>query len=180
MNWHVVTAGPSAGKTSVIRELAARGYRTAPEAARVVIDQAVSEGQDIDDYRGTEAYQEDVIGADVRIENNLIDAETDAVFFDRSLADNIAYCELFDNELPCGIVEKCRDRYDSVFLLERIDFEDDYARTEDAEQADQIHAKLREVYESLGYNVVEIPLKPVDERADHIIDHAIYGPPVIH
>lgn len=50
---NVITAGPSAGKSSTIRELSARGYRTLPEAARILFDQAISEGRD------SEAVRED-------------------------------------------------------------------------------------------------------------------------
>jgi predicted ATPase len=180
VKWHVITAGPSAGKTSVIRELSARGYRTAPEASRLVIDQAVSEGRDIDEYRGTQEFQSDVIDADLRIENNIRDENDLHVFFDRSMVDNIAYAELFGHEIPGNIKQRCRDRYDSVFLLERIEYEDDYARTENGEEAQMIHEKLREVYEELGYTVIDIPLMAVDERAKKILEHAVYGTGVIH
>lgn len=42
---NVITAGPSAGKTSTLRELSARGHYIIPEAARMHIDQQISEGR---------------------------------------------------------------------------------------------------------------------------------------
>lgn len=180
MGWHVITAGPSAGKSSVVRELSARGYRTGPEGARLVIDQAVSDGEDVDDLRSRQEYQDRVVDANLRIERNLPDPGEQHVFLDRSLADNIAYSRLFDRELPDNIEETCRDRYDTVFLLERIDYTEDYARTEDPSEAMQIHEELRQVYEELGYTVLDVPLEPVDRRAKMIEDHIVWGPPVIH
>jgi len=179
MGWHVITAGPSAGKTSVIRELSARGRATAPEGARIVIDQAVSEGRDVDELRSRQEYQDLVVDADLRIESNISD-DADEVFLDRSLGDNIAYGNLFDRDLPPDIISKCRDRYDTVFLLEQIDYDADYARTEDASQAVQIHEELRDVYENLGYNVIEVDLMPVDRRVDYIEHCVRQGPPAIH
>lgn len=177
---HVVTAGPSAGKSSVIRELCARGYTIGPEGARIVIDQLVSEGVDVKEYRRNhgQEYQDAVIEADLRIQKNLPDDEP--VFMDRSAADNIAYSRLFDRDVSDELIERVEGEYGIVFLLEQIPFEDDYARTEDEKQAEELHSTLRDVYEDLGYTVVDIPLMPVDERADRIEDIAVRGPPVIH
>lgn len=168
MKNHVITAGPSAGKTSTIRELAARGYRTAPEGARIVLDQLVSEGTDPKEFReeNGQKYQELVINADLRVEKNTPTDET--VFMDRSVIDNFAYSRLTDREVSDDLWELCKDRYGLVFRLDRLTFDDDYARTEDEEMAEEIHAELRSVYEELGYDVIDVPVMPVDERADFI------------
>lgn len=180
MGWHVITAGPSAGKTSVIRELSARGYRTAPEGARIVIDQAVSEGTDVKEWRTEhpQEYQDEVIDTDLRIQRNLPEDET--VFMDRSVADNIAYARLTERSLPDNIKEYCTDQYDTVFLLEQIPFEDDYARTEDEKMAQEVHEELRSVYEELGYTVIDVELMSVDRRCDFIERCVQQGPPAIH
>jgi predicted ATPase len=179
MGWHVITAGPSAGKTSVIRELSARGYRTAPEGARIVLDQAVSEGVDVKEWRTEhpQEYQDEVIDTDLRIQRNIPTDET--VFMDRSVADNIAYARLTDREIPDGLSEYAGE-YDTVFLLEQIPFEDDYARTEDEKMAQEVHEELRAVYEELGYTVIDVDLMPVDRRVDYIEHVVRQGPPAIH
>lgn len=168
MKNHVITAGPSAGKTSTIRELSARGYRTAPEGARVVLDQLVSEGHDPKEFReeNPQEYQERVIDADFRIERNTRDART--VFMDRSVADNFAYARITDRHVPKHVWEECKNRYGLIFRLDRIEFSDDYARTEDEEMAQEIHTELGSVYEELGYEIIDVPVMPVDERADFI------------
>jgi len=180
MSSNVITAGPSAGKSSVIRELSARGYRTAPEGARIVIDQAISEGRDIDEWRTNEPqdYQNAVIEADKRIQASIPDDET--VFMDRSIADNIAYARLTDRSVPDEVYELCEDTYDTVFLLEQIPFEDDYARTEDEAMATDVHDELRYVYQELGYTVFDVQLMPVDMRADYIEHVVRNGAPAIH
>lgn len=168
-NWHVITAGPSAGKSSTIRELSSRGYRTAPEAARILFDQTISEGGSPEAKRRESDFHQQVERIDRRIERNL--PEDEIVFLDRSLADNIAYRNRFGNHddiLYHELHAECADKYGDVFLLDRIEFQDDEVRVEDEEEAQKTHEALRRAYENLGYDVYDVPVKPVDKRADDI------------
>lgn len=177
MNLNVITAGPSAGKSSTLRELSARGYATGPEAARLLFDQAISEGRDPAAVREDADFHEQVESIDRRIERNVPDDET--VFLDRSLADNIAYRRHFSEGTPSremadaifSLCRECENRYGDVFLLDRIQFEDDEVRVEDEEEAQAIHEAMRQAYQDCGYDVYEVPVKPVDERADEIENH---------
>ena len=45
----------------------------------------------------------------------------------------------------------------------------DYARTEDEAAQKKIHALLVEVYESLAFPIVQVPLLPPEERVDFIL-----------
>lgn len=168
--WSVITAGPSAGKSSTIRELAARGYRTAPEAARVVLDQAISEGWDAAEFRREKNFHKHVETTDSQIMQKMPDDER--VFFDRSIADNIAYRRHLGNddneEYINRIKQEAEDAFNYVFLLDRIEFKDDEVRVEDEEESAEIHEQIRDVYEELGYNVIEVPVMAVDERATFI------------
>jgi predicted ATPase len=171
MTWNVITAGPSAGKSSTIRELSARGYRTAPEAARLVLDQVKSEGLDPKEFRRGGKYQQRVEAADTRITMSMPNDET--VFFDRSVADNIAYRTFHDNvdteEIASASV-MAKSYFDNVFLLDRIEFEEDDVRTEDEQEAQGIHRELRRTYSDLGFDIEEVPVMPVDERVDYILE----------
>lgn len=171
MTWNVITAGPSAGKTSTLRTLAAEGHHIAPEAARIVIDQAISEGHDPEHARDAyDDFQNTVEATNRRIENNL-PTNGETVFLDRSLADNIAYRRVLHDENPTALMDECRNRYDTVFLLEQLPFEADYARDEDAQLAKDLHEALRTTYTELGYEVVEIPVEPIDQRVSRIISN---------
>jgi predicted ATPase len=168
-NWNVITAGPSAGKSSTVRELSSRGYTVGPEAARILFDQAISEGRDPSNVRNDDDFHQQVERIDRRIENNL--PEDEIVFLDRSLADNMAYRVLFENTDSWRYNEldaECHDKYDNVFLLDRIKFTDDDVRSENEERAQRIHKELRRAYTNLGYDVHEIPVMPVDTRATTI------------
>ena len=51
-NWHVITGAPCSGKSTLIDQLAARGFQTAPEAARQYFEQEMAAtGRSIDEIR---------------------------------------------------------------------------------------------------------------------------------
>jgi predicted ATPase len=168
MSWCVITAGPSAGKSSTIRELSSRGYRTLPEAARVLFDQRISEGDDPADVREEPDFHKQVERVDRRIESNLKKDKT--FFLDRSLADNIAYRRHFGSPVPDTLLNVCTKQYDYIFLLERLDFSDDEVRSEDEQEASTLHKELRWTYEDLGYDVIDVPVMNVNKRADFILE----------
>lgn len=167
MSTHVITAGPSAGKSSTIRELSARGFQTLPEAARIVLDQAISEGKEPEKVKKEEDFHEQVETVDRQIQRQI--REDEHTFLDRSLADNIAYRQLNPNaDVPEKLIQEVQNKYDTIFVLERIEFKDDAVRTEDDEQAEEIHQQLIQTYINLGYEPIIVPLEPVDRRADFI------------
>jgi predicted ATPase len=174
---NVITAGPSAGKSSTIRELSARGYRTLPEAARILFDQAISEGVSPEEKRKQSDFHEQVEAIDAQIESRIPDNEV--VFLDRSIVDNLAYRKRFGSDNRPEIAEAAHDRYDNIFILERIDFQDDEVRVEDEDEAQKTHEAIVSAYRALGYETIEVPLMPVDERAD-FIESEIEHPEPIH
>ncbi|WBU65249.1 AAA family ATPase [Paracoccus aerodenitrificans] len=52
----VVTGGPSAGKTSLITELARRGFHTTPESGRAIIREEIVRGGDVLPWADRTAY----------------------------------------------------------------------------------------------------------------------------
>jgi len=177
-NWHIITAGPSAGKSSVLRELSSRGYRIRPEAARIVLDQKISEGVNIEQYREKPEFNQDVIEKDINIISNTDSSKT--VFFDRTIFDNIAYRQMFGLDIPEYVYDYV-DEFTYVFMLELLEYEDDPVRVEDPDEAQLIHQKLREVYEEqLGFNIIDVSVMTVENRVDKIEEIATSPPPVIH
>lgn len=176
--WYIITAGPSAGKSSILRELSKRGYTIRPEAARIVLDQKISEGVDIEEYRQRPQFNEDIIQTDKQIIENT--GDDTPIFFDRAIFDNIAYRQMYGLDVPDEIVDYA-DQFSVVFMLELLEYTDDEVRTEDAKEAREIHNRLRDVYsEQLGFKIVDIPVDTVEQRADMIERVATRSPPVIH
>jgi predicted ATPase len=181
-NWWVITGPPNAGKTTLVNYLAFLGHRVIPEAARVLIDDELSKGNSIAKIRADElAFQRKVAEMKRQAEERIPLSEL--TFLDRGRkGDDAAYLvSTFEEQgtsLPMvflhGILtgRDHRYRYKGVFLLERLpSYEQDYARIEDETKANRISDLLRYYYaDFLGYQVREIPVASVGERARIILE----------
>ena len=169
-NWHVITGAPCAGKTAVILELERRGYAVVQEVARTYIDAEISKGRDLGQIKADlPAFEEHILKTKVRIEAGL-DPDT-VVFLDRAVPDSIAYYQLagLDPAEPF----KCSSgfRYRKIFLFERIRFQTDAVRSEDDRIAARLDRLLESTYRKLGYNSVRVPLLPVNDRTQFILQY---------
>jgi predicted ATPase len=169
--WYVLTGGPSAGKTTLIAELASRGHQTVNEAARAYIEEQVAAGKTYAEVRADEAaFQKALVDRKREIERNLSRSET--IFFDRGIPDSAAYYELIGlpiDEILRDALLKCA--YRKVFLLELIPFEKDAVRKESPEDAARLNILLRKSYENLGFPVIDVPVLPIEKRVDFVFDN---------
>lgn len=167
--WYVITGGPCAGKTSIVRELARRGYMVVDESARAYIEAELARGKTLAEIRADEiAFQHVLIPMKVRAEE---EAPTDRpVFFDRGMHDSIVYLAEAGVTEDAMLADAVRQTtYQIAFLPDLLPFESDAARTEDAESAKRIHEALARVYEASGIPVVRVPVASIEERADFIL-----------
>lgn len=167
-NWYVITGGPSSGKTTVINELAKLGYITFPETARALIDKEVTNGKTKTEIRKNEAeFQRRVLKMKIVMEKKA--PRDKIVFFDRAIPDSLAYYQIYGME-PKEVLRFCkRKRYKKIFFLLQLPFENDYARVEDGKTVKKLNKLLKESYEKLGYEVIDIPAMPIKERVKKIL-----------
>jgi predicted ATPase len=59
--------------------------------------------------------------------------------------------------------------YKKIFILDPLPLTNDYARTEDEAAQKKIHELIVEVYTSLGFPVVHVPILPPEERVEFIL-----------
>jgi predicted ATPase len=168
-NWQVITGAPCSGKTAVIHELEQRGYVVVHEVARAYIDAEISKGKDVRQIKADlPAFEGHILKTKVRIEAGL---EPDAVvFLDRAVPDSIAYYELAGLDPAAPFKSSCAFRYRQIFLFERIQFKTDAVRSEDNRIAAGLERLLESAYRKLGYRPVRVPLLPVAERVDLILE----------
>lgn len=168
--WCVITGAPCAGKTAVISELAQRGFRVVPEAARSFIDVELKKGRHLAEIKSDPALFEGIIfRTKLDIEAQLPAHER--LFLDRALPDSIAYY-LLEGLDPAEPRRHSRGvRYNRVFLFERLEFAKDLVRSEDAKTAARIECLIEEAYSDLGYAIVRVPLMPVAARTDFVLAH---------
>ena len=168
-NWYVITGGPSNGKTTVINILKNLGYRTTLEDARHYIDTLKDKGQTIEEIRiNKRKFQLAVLQMQILQEDSL--ESSDIVFLDRAIPDAAAYYQFLKLDFDQELVDALKNvSYKKVFILDKLPFMKDYARTES--EADQliIHNLIIDVYIKLGFPVVFVPVLPPAERVEFIL-----------
>ncbi len=171
-NWYVVTGGPSAGKTTTIEVLEERGYRVVYEVARIYIDQEIAKGKTIEEIRENDLFfQEEILKMKIKTEKEL--PKEEVIFFDRGIPDTDAYYKLCGRKNDLFLlkaIENCY--YKKVFLLDLLDMEKDYARTETREEQIKIHNLLEKSYKKTTFPIIEVPkMKSKQERVDFLLNN---------
>lgn len=173
----VVSGGPGTGKTSLIEELARRGFATVPEAAIEVIAELNRELGLEEQKRWRHAhrreFQERVLARQLELEQRAAASDAQVVFLDRSRIDGLAYCRHFDEEPPPELVRAAAGaRYDDVVLLAQLATFPDRAgtgRTSDRAASVALGRVIERVYTELGYRPLVLPDAPLVERADDLL-----------
>ena len=168
-NWYVITGGPSSGKTTTVNLLKARGYKTTIEHARHYLDTKRNSGKTVEEVRKHQAEFQLAI-LDMQIEQEKSLSPDDVIFLDRAIPDALAYYRFLNLPEDETLLEALRTvSYKKIFILDCLPFVKDYARTEDEAAQKKIQALLAEVYESLPFPVIYVPVLQPEERVDFIL-----------
>ena len=155
-DWCVITGPPSAGKTSVLDALAARGHRIVGETARAHIETL---GKSPDEIAADAELQVEIQYAIASrqhaVENGLHPRRP--LFLDRALPDSLAYFRRL--RIPDGylIQRAAAYRYRHVFYLEGLPLARDGLRFEDDGEALALGEQIHAAYLSLGYIPIRVP-----------------------
>lgn len=168
-NWYVITGGPSSGKTTTVDLLRGRGYQTTIEHARHYLDTQRLQGRTVNEVRShQEEFQLGVL--EMQIEQEASICPDDVVFLDRAIPDALAYCRFLGLQVHHKLTAAMTTvSYRKVFILERLPLVNDYARTENEAAQKTLHELLTDVYESLPFPVVHVPVLPPETRVDFIL-----------
>ena len=168
--WYIIAGAPGAGKTTTIKRLVSLGYAVTPEAPRLIINKAIKKGKTMKEIRGDEAeFQKKVFRMKVRIENKILPGQL-TFLDDGGLPACIAYYQISGLDQTPIIKEVKKRKYRGVFFLEPLPYRNDYARIEDKKTAKLLHKLLYKTYQNLGYKVIRVPVKPVEERIKFILN----------
>jgi predicted ATPase len=167
-NWHVITGAARSGKTTLIDLLAEKGFQTVPETGRQYLEREMARGRTLDEIFESETDERGMKDLQLRIEHGL--RAIDVVFLDRALPDSLTYYRasgLSPNEF---LAECFHHRYASIFVLERLPFQQNGARIEDDAFAGLLDEWLARDYHTLGYSVVRVPVLSPQERLAFVLE----------
>lgn len=170
----IVTGGPGSGKSSLIQELARRGLHTMPEAGRAIIRNQVRIGGHALPWADRTAFSQLMLSWELRSHHEA-SAIGRTVMMDRGIPDVIGYLTLCRLPVPSQVETAAHIyRYNScVFLApwwEAI-FSQDTERKQDTGEAKLTGRVMTETYSRLGYQIIELPLIKIEERADFVIEY---------
>lgn len=168
-NWHVITGAPCCGKTTLINQLADKGFRTLPEAGRQYVEREMARGRTIDEIRENEVnFARSIKDMQLGIEHGL--RPNDTSFLDRAFPDCLSYYRVVGLNPNQILLECFHHRYDFIFVLDRFPVQQDGVRTEDDVVAGFLDEWLIRDYLALGYRVVRVPVLPPQDRLAFVLD----------
>ena len=168
-NWHVITGAPSCGKTTLIDQLADKGFQTVPETAHLYIEREMALGRKINEIlKNRVDLQGILIEMQIGIEHEL--QVNEVIFLDRALPDSLAF-NRYVGLNPNGMLPECfHHRYASVFILDPLPFQENGVRDDDAAKAGYLDEWLARDYSALGYLVERVPVLSPQDRLAFVLE----------
>jgi predicted ATPase len=166
----VISGCSGGGKSTLLAELAQRGYRVIEEPGRRIVR------EELDAHGSALPWVDGAAFARRAIEMALADRETARalkgwVFVDRGLVDAAAALQHVTGEPILERLGHLHRYHRRVFLAPPWPeiYGADAERRHDLESALAEYARLSTVYPSLGYEVITLPKIGVSERADFVL-----------
>lgn len=168
----ILTGGPGAGKTTLIEALRQRGFAGSVEAGRGVIQQQVAISGPALHWNDPALFAELMLSWEMR-SYDMARNEKGAVFFDRGIPELTGYLKLMGLPVPAHMRKAAEIfRYNRrVFALPpwREIFGQDTERKQDFSEAVRTFEAVTEAYREMGYDLVEVPRAPVEERMNFVL-----------
>ena len=171
-NYVVLTGAPGSGKSTLLSLLRERGYICIDEPARKIIaEQRSIAGQGVSD-KDPNLFIELMLSRSISLYESVSDLSV-PVFFDRGIADNIAYAKLFD--IPFNHGWKAAQRYrvnTRVFFTPNWEeiYVTDKERVMSYEASAAMGDDIRRIYKELGYTLVDLPLDTPEQRLSFVLE----------
>ena len=164
---YAIIGGPSAGKTSIIKELQANGQVIIEESATKIIKRNLD--QNIKEPWLKDGFQLEIFTAKLLLETEMLKSCKKPIFIDRGLLDNLVYLEIAGKENSSEYKEiqkklkelNIENRYAAVFFIEPhggkdFELEKNEIRRENTQEALLLSKKIKAAYGKY-YNLITIP-----------------------
>jgi len=169
-NWVVFTGTYSAGKTTLVQDLAeSLKIRLHQEPARAYMEEQLHLGRtSAEVWADVEPTVMPVHKLRVALESSLNPAEL--VLLDTAIPDTLPYALLYGTDPQEIIRASSFFRYkDTVFLVDPLPFEADDIRNSNAQERLALHYLRKKIYIILGYQVVSVPVLDRTKRRDFVL-----------
>jgi predicted ATPase len=168
--YFVITGAMGAGKSTILYALKDRGFICIDEPAREILKEQRSINGNGVPEKNPELFNQLMLSRMI-YQFNLHRNIDDIVFFDRGMADIIAYSKLLNTTIVSAMNAAAEYRYNKhVFFLpgwEEI-YCNDEERKVDFEVANSFGNNIRHIYQELEYTIIDVPFTSVDERVEYI------------
>ncbi|MEV4414246.1 AAA family ATPase [Catellatospora sp. NPDC049609] len=169
----IITGGPGAGKTTLIEALRERGFATAPEAGRAIIQDQVAIGGRALPWADTELFAEMGLMWELRSYRWALE-QPGTVFFDHAMPSLASYYAMVAGAVPPYVeaaVRRCRYRTRAYVAPPWAEiFCNDAERKQTYAEALKLHELVLDGYHRYGYELVELPRCPVAQRVEFLLD----------
>lgn len=171
-NFHIFTGGPSAGKTSVIEALRARGHLCVDEVGRQIIQEQMAIGGNAHHGGDRRKYSELMLSRSI-FTFQAVHERVRPVFFDRGIPDLVGYCSLIGVETSAHFLKAAAlfRSNKKVFIFPPWPeiYGQDSERKQDFAEAHETWWVMAETYPQLGYELIEVPRAGISERVDFVL-----------
>lgn len=167
-----MTGAMGAGKSTILSSLKNKGILCVDEPARQIIsEQRNIDGEGIYD-RNAELFAQLMLSRSINHYNLQDDKETN-IIFDRGIPDLIAYAEGFKINNRVFINAAKAYRYNKiVFVLKgwKEIYTTDDERKMDFDSAEKFGIGVSQIYEELGYELIDVPFDSISNRTSFITE----------
>lgn len=175
-NFFVVTGASGSGKSSIISELARRGYACIEEVGRQIVREQNLIGGDATPWQNHAEFMKLLLSRSVRAYDSVLESKS-PVFFDRALPECLGYAKSLGGAAQAEALRQISTlRYNScVFVAPpwREIYSTDAERRHSFERGVAYHKDELAAYVECGYSLLEIPRGSVDARATFVTSHAL-------
>ena len=166
----LITGGPGVGKTTLLAELSAKGYKTVAESARAIISERLARGQS--PRPDPIAFAHEILRRDTE-KYHAHPAESGWVFFDRGAVEALGMIHEVTPLSPAELAAALQALrfHPAVFVLPpwKEIYATDVERDQSFPWVEHVHHQLVRWYRSCGYVVHEVPCAPVTARAEFVL-----------
>lgn len=172
----ILTGAPHAGKTTTVKRLQTLGHNVVPEGAIEVIevlDRMLGRTRALEWRKNHfQGFQELIYGYQFHLEE--LAPRSNMLFLDRGIYDGIAFARHYSGTLLDPAHTYFDVKYDQVFLLDLVlplNLRAETGRLESETDCYAIHKHLHTVYSELGLEPIIVPVMPVEDRVNFILEH---------